>query len=60
VLLAEPRLASLRAVREKRIVELPPGLYACASHLVVEAAEVLVQRVDELGIAPVDGAGGQH
>ncbi len=60
VLLAEPRLASLRAVREKRIVEIPPGLYACASHLVVEAAEVLAQRVDELGLAPADGAGGQH
>ncbi len=60
VLLSEPRLASLRAVREKRIVELPPGLYACASHLVVEAAEVLAQRVDELGLAPADGAGGQH
>jgi ABC-type Fe3+-hydroxamate transport system substrate-binding protein len=60
VLLAEPRLASLRAVREKRIVELPPGLYACASHLVVEAAEVLAQRVDELGLAPAGSDGGKH
>jgi iron complex transport system substrate-binding protein len=60
VLLGEPRLASLRAVRERRIVELPPGLYACASHLVVEAAEVLAQRVDELAAAPQPDAGGEH
>jgi iron complex transport system substrate-binding protein len=48
ILLAEPALASLRAVRERRIVSLSPGLYASASHRVVDAAEALAVEVDAL------------
>ncbi len=48
ILFAEPSLASLRAVRERRIVSLPPGLYACASHLIVAGAETLAAEVDAL------------
>jgi len=57
VLLSEPRLAGLRAVRERRIVALPPGLFACASHLVVEAAEVLGREVDALLLPGAAAAG---
>lgn len=60
VLEEEPRLASLRAVRGGCIVEMPPGLFACASHLVVEAAEVLASRVDALGLAPPNASRGEH
>lgn len=48
ILRAEPSLAGLRAVREGRIVSLPPGLYACASHLIVAGAEALAGEVDFL------------
>jgi iron complex transport system substrate-binding protein len=48
ILLSEPSLASLRAVRERRIVSLSPGLYASASHRVVDAAEALAREVDAL------------
>jgi iron complex transport system substrate-binding protein len=61
VLEGEARLASLRAVRERRIVELPPGLYACASHLVVQAAEELARQIDALGTAGGGSSqGGEH
>ena len=48
VLLAEPSLAGLRAVRERRIVSLPAWLYATGSHEMVRAAEVLAGEVDAL------------
>lgn len=48
VLLSEPSLAGLRAVRERRIARLSPGLYACASHRVVDAAEALVAELGRL------------
>jgi iron complex transport system substrate-binding protein len=48
VLYSEPSLAGLRAVREKRIARLAPGLYACASHRVVDAAEALVAEIQRL------------
>jgi ABC-type Fe3+-hydroxamate transport system substrate-binding protein len=43
---SDPRLALLRALRRERIVRLPPGLYACNSHLVVRAAELVAAQVD--------------
>lgn len=49
VLEAEPSLAGLRAVREGHIVGLPPGLFACASHRVVDAAEALAAELERLG-----------
>ena len=48
LLRAEPVLANLRAVREDRIVSMPPGLFACASQQVVTGAEVLAGEVDAL------------
>jgi iron complex transport system substrate-binding protein len=48
VLLAEPALSKLRAVREDRIVGISPGHYACASQRVVDAAEALAQAVDRM------------
>jgi ABC-type Fe3+-hydroxamate transport system substrate-binding protein len=48
ILYAEPALSSLRAVGERRIVSLSPGLYASASHRVVDAAETLAAQVDAL------------
>jgi len=48
VLTAEPSLAGLRAVRERRIVSLPAWLYATGSHEMVRAAEVLADEVDAL------------
>jgi iron complex transport system substrate-binding protein len=48
ILYGEPSLASLRAVRERRVVSLSPGLYASASHRVVDAAEALADEVDAL------------
>lgn len=48
VLLTTEALASLRAVRERRIVSLPAWLIAAGSHRVVRGAEVLAERVDRL------------
>lgn len=48
VLFSEPSLAGLRAVREKRIAHLAPGLFACASQRVVDAAEALVAELERL------------
>lgn len=48
VLESEPSLAGLRAVREGRIVGLRPGLFACASHRVVDAAEALADELERL------------
>jgi len=35
-------------VREKRIARLAPGLFACASQRVVDAAEALVAELERL------------
>jgi len=48
LLLAEPSLAGLRAVREHRIVSLPAWLYAAGSQEVVTGAEALAAEVDAL------------
>ena len=48
LLLSEPSLAGLRAVRERRIVSLPAWLYAAGSHEVVTGAEALADEVDLL------------
>jgi len=62
LLLAEPSLAGLRAVRERRIVALPAGLFASNSHRMVRAAEVLATAVEALpavGGSPVGSAPGR-
>ena len=46
LLRTEPALRSLRAVREGRFLRLPPGLYASASHGVVDAAEELARQAE--------------
>jgi ABC-type Fe3+-hydroxamate transport system substrate-binding protein len=48
LLYAEPRLAGLRAVRERRVLSLPAWLFATGSHEIVHAAEELGLRVDEM------------
>jgi ABC-type Fe3+-hydroxamate transport system substrate-binding protein len=48
VLLSEPSLADLRAVRGQRIARLAPGLMACASQRVVDAAEALATELERL------------
>ncbi len=48
VLLQASQLASLRAVRERRIVALPAWLFATGSHEIVSAAEALREALDEL------------
>lgn len=48
VLLSAPALASLRAIRERRIVALPAWLFATGSQELVQAAEALRDAVDEL------------
>ena len=48
VLLSEPSLAGLRAVRGQRIARLAPGLMACASQRVVDAAEALATELERL------------
>jgi len=53
LLRSEASLASLRAVREDRIVALPAWLYATGSHELVSAAEVLAGEVDRL-LARID------
>ncbi len=48
ILLSEKSLAGLRAVRERRIISLPAGLFASASHNIVRGAELLAAEVDML------------
>ena len=48
VLRSEPSLQRLSALREGRILALPPSLYATSSHHLVDGAEELARRVDEL------------
>jgi len=48
VLRGEPALASLRAVREDRIVALPAWLFATSSHEIVSAAERLRSELDAI------------
>jgi iron complex transport system substrate-binding protein len=48
LLYSEPRLASLRAVAERRVVALPAWLYATGSHEIVHGAEVLSDEVGAL------------
>jgi iron complex transport system substrate-binding protein len=58
VLLQAPQIASLRAVRERRIVALPAWLFATGSHEIVSAAEALRDALDELERrAPADSSG---
>lgn len=59
ILLTEPTLASLRAVREKRILVLPAWLFATGSHEMVPAAEELASALERLlagGASDVGGA----
>jgi iron complex transport system substrate-binding protein len=53
ILLGEPGLAGLRAVRDRRIVALPAGLFATASYRLVHAAETLAALVEAHGAAEV-------
>jgi iron complex transport system substrate-binding protein len=46
LLLSEPSLASLRAVREEAILALPARFFATGSHELVAAAEALAAEVD--------------
>lgn len=55
ILKGEPSLANLRAVRTGSIVVLPAGLFACNSHRMVRAAEVLSDAVADLGASVVGG-----
>lgn len=48
LLLAAPALANLRAVRERRIAVLPVDLYSTDSPTIIDAAELLATRVEEL------------
>lgn len=48
VLLHEPSLAGLAAVRARRVIALPARLYATGSHELVAAAEALAAEVDRL------------
>ena len=45
---SDARLAQLRAVREGRVIELPALLFTTNSAYLIEAAEVLSARLDEL------------
>ncbi len=58
VLVTEPSLARLRAVRERRIIALPAGLYATASQGLVSAAERLAAEVDALRARLASGESG--
>ncbi len=44
----EPSLRGLRAIKNHRIVALPPNLFATGSQSIVAAAEALARAVDEL------------
>jgi iron complex transport system substrate-binding protein len=59
LLMSEPTLAGLRAVRERRIVRLPAWLFATGSYELVHGAEVLSAELDalleRLGAASGDG-----
>jgi iron complex transport system substrate-binding protein len=46
ILLAEPLLALLPAIREERFVEIPMHLFTAASHRLLDAAELLAERVE--------------
>lgn len=46
----EPLLRDLDAIREDRIVVLPADQYSASSQRVLDAAEALARRVDELGL----------
>lgn len=48
LLLGEPALAQLRAVRDRQILVLPAWLFASGSHEMVRAAEVLAEELDLL------------
>ncbi|MCC6407495.1 MAG: ABC transporter substrate-binding protein [Planctomycetes bacterium] len=48
LLLREPTLAGLRAVRDRRILVLPAWLFATGSHEIVHAAELLSEELDQL------------
>jgi iron complex transport system substrate-binding protein len=48
LLAAEPAVASLRAVRERRFLRLPAGLYASSSQGIVGAAELLAAAAERL------------
>lgn len=48
LLIDEGMLKDLRAVRERRFLRLPAGLYASGSHGIVRAAEVLADERDRL------------
>jgi len=50
-LLGEPALAGLRALRERRIVSLPPALFTTASPELLTGAEALVDALAELASA---------
>ena len=45
---SEPSLRGLRAVVQKRIIALPPSLFATGSQSIVRGAEVLAVAVDEM------------
>lgn len=52
LLLGEPALASLRAIRERRIVALPAWLFATGSHEMVTGAEFLAAEIDRMLARP--------
>lgn len=48
ILKAEPLLANLRAVREKRFLRLPEALYSTASQRLLDAAELIAEQAETL------------
>lgn len=58
ILRGEPSLSGLRAVRDSRIVSLPPSLFATGSHALVRGAEVLSAEVDAIVAAPAANSSG--
>jgi iron complex transport system substrate-binding protein len=49
LLLSTPALSGMRAVRERRIAVLPVELYSTDSPTIIDAAELLATRIEELG-----------